>query len=166
VSSGFRLPDQVGDVEILLVEDNPNDAELAVHALTRNFISNRIELVRDGAEALDFLFRRGEFAHRAGEPMPRLILLDNKLPKVSGLEVLQQIKRDDRTRSIPVVMLTSSREQQDVIEGYDLGLNGYVVKPFDFKQFTESVATLGLYWLVLNSPPVDGRAARGAAAKD
>jgi CheY-like chemotaxis protein len=155
MTPGFKVPQQSGDVDILLVEDNPNDAELAIHALQRNFISNRVELVRDGQEALDFLFRQGQFTERAGEPLPRLILLDNKLPKLSGLEVLQQIKQDDRTKAIPVVMLTSSREQRDIIEGYDLGLNGYVVKPFDFKQFTESVQTLGVYWLMLNRPPLE-----------
>jgi two-component system response regulator len=138
--------------DILLVEDNPNDAELAVHALRKSFLANHIELARDGVEALDFLFRRGVYADRVNQPMPRLILLDIKLPRVDGLEVLRQIKADPRTKNIPVVILTASAEQRDIIDGYALGVNGYVVKPFDFAQFTESVRTLGLYWLLLNRP--------------
>jgi len=141
--------------DILLVEDNPNDAELAVHALRKSFLANQIEHVEDGVEALDFLFRRGEWADRAGDPLPRLILLDIKLPRVDGLEVLKQIKADPATRNIPVVILTASAEQRDVVAGYALGVNGYVVKPFDFKQFTESVRTLGMYWLLLNRPVQD-----------
>jgi CheY-like chemotaxis protein len=138
--------------DILLVEDNPNDAELAVHALKKSFLANRIEHVQDGVEALDYLFRRGDWADRRGEPLPRLILLDIKLPRIDGLEVLKQIKVDPSTRNIPVVILTASAEQRDVVDGYNLGVNGYVVKPFDFEQFTESVRTLGLYWLLLNRP--------------
>ena len=143
--------------DILLVEDNPNDAELAVHALRKSFIANHVEHVSDGVEALEYLFRKGEWAHLAGDPLPRLILLDIKLPRVDGLEVLKQIKGDDATRNIPVVILTASAEQRDVVEGYALGVNGYVVKPFDFKQFTDSVRTLGLYWLLLNRPVEDHR---------
>lgn len=144
------------DVEILLVEDNPNDVELAVHAFERNRIANHVQVVRDGAEALDFLFCRGEFASRQNHPHPRLVLLDLKLPKVDGLEVLRQIKADARTRTIPVVMLTSSREERDIVESYQMGVNSYIVKPVDFEQFTNSVQQLGLYWLLLNQPPVPG----------
>ena len=140
-------------VEILLVEDNPNDVELALHALKKNNIANRIEVVRDGAEALEFIFATGAYASRSIEHAPKVILLDLKLPKVDGLEVLRQIKADPRTRAIPVVVLTSSREERDIVESYNLGVNSYIVKPVDFEQFTEAVRTLGLYWLLLNQPP-------------
>ena len=153
MSSGEEaLARRAAQSDILLVEDNPNDAELAVHALRKSLIANHVEHVSDGVEALDYLFRRGEWAHLAGDPLPRLILLDIKLPRVDGLEVLKQIKADPATRNVPVVILTASAEQRDVLEGYALGVNGYVVKPFDFQQFTESVRTLGLYWLLLNRP--------------
>jgi CheY-like chemotaxis protein len=141
-------------VEILLVEDNPNDVELALHALKKNNIANRIEVVRDGAEALEFIFCTGAYAQRSINNVPKVILLDLKLPKVDGLEVLRQIKADPRTRAIPVVALTSSREDRDIVESYNLGVNSYIVKPVDFEQFTEAVRTLGLYWLLLNQPPV------------
>jgi two-component system response regulator len=144
-----------GSVDILLVEDNPSDAELALHAFRKNKLTNKIHLVRDGAEALDFIFRTGAYANRAGEEQPRVILLDIKLPKVDGLEVLRRIKGDPTTRTIPVVMLTSSREERDIIEGYRLGVNSYIVKPVDFDQFTNAVRDLGMYWLLLNRPPVD-----------
>ncbi len=140
-------------IEILLVEDNPNDVELALHALKKNNIANRIEVVRDGAEALDFIFCTGAYASRSIDHAPKVILLDLKLPKVDGLEVLRQIKSDPRTRAIPVVVLTSSREERDIVESYNLGVNSYIVKPVDFEQFTEAVHTLGLYWLLLNQPP-------------
>lgn len=140
-------------VEILLVEDNPNDLELALHALKRNNLANHIEVARDGAEALDFLFGTGAYAGRPIDEKPKVILLDLKLPKVDGLEVLQQVKADPRTRTIPVVVLTSSREERDVVESYELGVNSYIVKPVDFEQFTEAVRSLGLYWLLLNQPP-------------
>lgn len=140
-------------VEILLVEDNPNDVELALHALKKNNIANRIEVVRDGAEALDFIFCNGAYVSRSIANSPKVILLDLKLPKVDGLEVLRQIKSDPRTRAIPVVVLTSSREERDIVESYNLGVNSYIVKPVDFEQFTEAVHTLGLYWLLLNQPP-------------
>ena len=140
-------------VEILLVEDNPNDVELALHALKKNNIANRIEVVRDGAEALEFIFATGAYAQRSIGNGPKVILLDLKLPKVDGLEVLRQIKSDPRTRAIPVVVLTSSREDRDIVESYNLGVNSYIVKPVDFEQFTEAVRTLGLYWLLLNQPP-------------
>jgi len=140
-------------IEILLVEDNPNDVKLALHALKKNNIANRIEVVRDGAEALEFIFATGAYADRQNAENPRVILLDLKLPKVDGLEVLRQIKSDPRTRAIPVVVLTSSREESDIVESYNLGVNSYIVKPVDFEQFTEAVHTLGLYWLLLNQPP-------------
>jgi len=142
-----------GSVEILLVEDNPNDVELTLHALKKNNLSNRIEVVRDGAEALDFLFGRGAYAGRVPENGPKVVLLDLKLPKVDGLEVLRQVRADPRTRTVPVVILTSSREERDIAESYDLGVNSYVTKPVDFEQFTEAVRQLGLYWLLLNQPP-------------
>jgi two-component system, response regulator len=140
-------------VEILLVEDNQNDAELAMHALKKHKLANHIEVVRDGAEALDFVFARGAYGHRDINQTPRVVLLDLKLPKVDGLEVLRQIKSDPRTRKIPVVVLTSSREERDVMESYNLGVNSYILKPVDFQQFTEAVRTIGLYWLLLNEPP-------------
>ena len=142
-------------VEILLVEDNPNDVELALHALKKNNIANRIEVARDGAEALDFIFCAGAYSQRNMDNPPKVILLDLKLPKVDGLEVLRQIKSDPRTRAIPVVVLTSSREDRDIVESYHLGVNSYIVKPVDFEQFTEAVHTLGLYWLLLNQPPAN-----------
>jgi len=141
-------------VEILLVEDNPNDVELTLHALKKNNLTNRIEIVRDGAEALDFIFGTGAYSDRRNEQHPKVILLDLKLPKVDGLEVLKRIKSDPRTQSIPVVMLTSSKEERDIVESYQLGVNSYIVKPVDFDQFTEAVRNLGLYWLLLNQPPV------------
>jgi len=140
-------------LEILLVEDNQNDVELALHALKKHKLANHIEVVRDGAEALDFVFARGAYGHRDINQTPRVVLLDLKLPKVDGLEVLRQIKADPRTRKIPVVVLTSSREERDVMESYNLGVNSYILKPVDFQQFTEAVRTIGLYWLLLNEPP-------------
>lgn len=137
-------------VELLLVEDNPHDEELAVHALKRFKLAPNIEIVRDGAEALDFIFCRGKFEHRRIEDTPKIILLDLKLPKVDGLEVLEQIKKDKRTKQIPVVVLTSSDQDVDIVESFRLGVNSYVVKPVDFERFTETVKQLGLYWLKLN----------------
>lgn len=142
-------------VDILLVEDNPNDAELALHALRKHKLANRIHLVRDGAEALEFIFGTGAYADRDLADQPKVILLDIKLPKVDGLEVLRSIKADTATRAIPVVMLTSSREERDIVEGYRLGVNSYIVKPVEFDQFTNAVRELGMYWLLLNKPPVD-----------
>jgi two-component system response regulator len=141
-------------VEILLVEDNPNDVELAIHALKKNNLANRVQVVRDGAEALEFIFYTGANAHRNIQSAPKVMLLDLKLPKVDGLEVLRRVKSDPRTKTIPVVVLTSSREECDIVESYQLGVNSYIVKPVDFKQFTEAVRELGLYWLLLNQPPV------------
>lgn len=140
-------------VEILLVEDNPNDVELTLHALKRNHLTNRVHIVRDGAEALDFLFGSGSSPDRPIQETPRVILLDLKLPKVDGLEVLRRVKGDPRTRMIPIVVLTSSREERDVVESYRLGVNSYIIKPVDFEQFTEAVRQVGLYWLLLNEPP-------------
>lgn len=140
-------------VEILLVEDNPNDMELTLRALRKNNFANHIEVVRDGAEALDFLFARGAYADRNPENGPKVILLDLKLPKVDGLEVLRQVKADSHTKNIPIVVLTSSREERDVVESYELGVNSYIVKPVDFGQFAETVRQLGFYWLLLNQPP-------------
>lgn len=141
-------------VEILLVEDNPCDVELTLHSLKNSNLTNHIEVVRDGAEAIDFIFCTGLYAHRSMDNNPKVILLDLKLPKVDGLEVLQKIKSDPRTRMIPVVVLTSSREERDIVESYQLGVNSYIVKPVDFEQFTEAVRQLGLYWRLLNQPPV------------
>ena len=142
-------------VEILLVEDNPNDVELTLHAFKKYNLANRIQVVRDGAEALDYLFATGNYAGRDVNHRPRVILLDLKLPKVDGLEVLRRIKDDPRTKVIPVVVLTSSREEHDIVESYKLGVNSYIRKPVDFDQFTESVRTIGMYWLLLNQPPVE-----------
>ena len=141
-------------VEILLVEDNPNDVELMLHAFRKHNLSNRLHVVRDGAEALEFVFGTDAAAPHSTEPSPKVILLDLKLPKVDGLEVLRRFKADPRTRAIPVVVLTSSREECDIVESYQLGVNSYIVKPVDFGQLIESVRQLGLYWLLLNQPPV------------
>ncbi len=138
---------------ILLVEDNPDDQALTLRALKKNNIRNRVVIKQDGAEALDFLFCRGADAGRDPREAPQLILLDLKLPKVDGLEVLRQIRADEHTRLLPVVILTSSNEEKDLIQGYGYGANSYVRKPVDFNQFVEAVNNLGLYWLVLNEAP-------------
>jgi two-component system response regulator len=143
----------MNEIEILLVEDNPSDVELTLHALKKHKLANNIHVVRDGVEALEFIFCSGDYAHRSIEDSPKLILLDLKLPKVDGLEVLARIKSDPRTRMIPVVMLTSSHHERDIVESYQLGVNSYIVKPVDFEQFTEAVQQIGLYWLLLNRPP-------------
>ena len=140
-------------VEILLVEDSDTDLELALRALTKAKVANRIEVARDGAEALDFLFSQGAFAQRAADN-PRLVMLDLKLPKVDGLDVLRAIKENPTTRAIPVVVLTSSQEQRDIVESYNLGVNSYIVKPVDFDGFMAAVAELGMYWMLLNRVPV------------
>ena len=140
-------------VEILLVEDNPNDVALTLRAFKKNNLANNIQVVRDGAEALEFIFCTGAYADRAIEDVPKVILLDLKLPLVDGMEVLRKIKADARTQKIPVVMLTTSREESDIVESYQLGVNSYIVKPVDFEQFTQAMRTLGMYWLLLNQPP-------------
>ena len=145
------MPDHT--VEILLVEDNPNDVELALHSLKQHHLANRVQVARDGAEALDFIFGTGPHAGRRLHDGPTVVLLDLKLPLVDGLEVLRRIKSDPQTRALPVVVLTSSREERDVVESYQLGVNSYIVKPVDFEQFTEAVRQLGLYWVLLNEPP-------------
>lgn len=139
-------------VEIVLVEDNPSDLELTLHALKKHNLANHIEIARDGAEALKLFFGSEGSEEGGMEKSPKVILLDLKLPKVDGLEVLKRLKNDPRTHNIPVVILTSSREERDLIESYRLGVNSYIVKPVDFKQFIEAVQQLGLYWLLLNQP--------------
>jgi two-component system response regulator len=143
----------MADKVILLVEDNPDDEALTLRALRKNNIENRVVVVRDGAEALDFLFCTGVYADRDPHDRPHMILLDLKLPKVDRLEVLRRLRADERTRLLPIVILTSSKEEQDLMEGYKIGANSYVRKPVDFNQFVEAVRQLGLYWLVLNEPP-------------
>ncbi len=138
------------DVEILLVEDNPHDVELTLRALKKHNLANKVQVVRDGAEALDFIFTTGSFAGRTNQL--KVILLDLKLPKVSGLEVLQRLKQEEHTRSIPVVVLTSSHEDRDIQECYRLGVNSYVVKPVEFEAFAKTVAEMGFYWLLVNKP--------------
>ena len=142
-----------GRVDILMVEDNPHDEELTLHELRKYHLANKIQVVRDGQEALEYIFCSGRYANRSITDQPHVILLDIKLPLVDGLEVLRRIKQDPRTRTVPVVMLTSSREERDLIESYRLGVNSYIVKPVDFDQFKESARALGMYWLLLNRPP-------------
>ncbi len=138
---------------ILLVEDNPDDVELTLLSLQKHNISNEVVVVRDGAKALDYLFATGAYAGRDKSIMPAVILLDLKLPKIDGLEVLRRLRADERTKLLPVVILTSSTEEQDMLNGYKLGANSYVRKPVDFDQFSDAVRQLGLYWLLLNEPP-------------
>jgi two-component system, response regulator len=145
--------DELNEVEILLVEDNPYDAELTVRALKNKGLANKLLTFTDGVEALDFLFGTGEYAGRNLAVRPKVILLDLKLPRVSGLEVLQRVKGDERTKTIPVVIMTSSQEESDIVRGYDLGVNSYMVKPVDFDKFFQAVEDLGLYWLLLNKVP-------------
>jgi len=140
-------------VEILLVEDDPQDLELALRALKKSGLTNHIEVARDGVEALDFIFCEGPHAGRAIEETPKVVMLDLKLPRMDGIDVLKRIKADDRTKSIPIVMLTSSREQRDIIESYRLGVNSYIVKPVNFDSFAKAVQDIGMYWLLLNQPP-------------
>jgi CheY-like chemotaxis protein len=158
----------LGELEILLVEDNHDDMDLALHALQRGKVANRIFVVRDGEEALDFLFCRGKYAERSFVCPPKLVLLDLKLPKVDGMEVLKEIKSDARTKTIPVVILTSSKEERDLVKSYNLGVNSYIQKPVDFDQFRETVKAAGLYWLLINQPPTleNGKSAARAEAHD
>ena len=143
-----------GEVDILLVEDNPDDLELTLHALRREHLANNIFTVRDGEEAVEFLFCNGRFAGRSFDHPPRLVLLDLKLPKLTGLEVLKLIKNDPRTKAVPVVVLTASREERDLVASYNLGANSYIQKPVDFDQFREIVKSTGLYWIVINPHPL------------
>jgi two-component system response regulator len=143
----------MNEMEILLIEDNPEDVEITLRAFKKNQLANKIHVVRDGEEALECMFGTGRYAERAAYSAVRLILLDLKLPKVDGMEILKRCKSDQRTKKIPVVVLTSSREERDLIDSYDLGANSYVVKPVDFSQFTETVRQLGLYWSTLNLLP-------------
>lgn len=144
--------DRFSSVDILLVEDNPADAELTMRALRRANLANAVTWIKDGAEALEFIFRDGAYAERSSAN-PKLILLDLKLPKVDGIEVLKRVKADDRTRVIPVVMVTSSAEGRDIAESYKLGVNSYVVKPVEFEQFSETMAKAGFYWMLVNKTP-------------
>ncbi|HJP63832.1 MAG TPA: response regulator [Mucilaginibacter sp.] len=137
-------------VEVLLVEDNPHDAEMTIRALRKVNLANRLIHLKDGAEALDFIFSKGAFSDRDINDKPKVILLDIKMPKVDGIEVLRQIKADEETKTIPVVIMTSSKEEQDIITSYDLGVNSYVVKPVDFEGFAKAVSELGFYWLITN----------------
>ena len=142
-----------GGVDILMVEDNPDDEQLTLRAFAKNHLTNKIHVVRDGQEALDYVFCKGKYADRNIADHPHVILLDIKLPLIDGIEVLRRIKADERTKTIPVVMLTSSHEERDLVETYRLGVNSYIVKPVDFEQFTDSARSLGMYWLLLNRPP-------------
>jgi len=138
---------------ILLVEDNPDDEALTLRAFKRSHLANPIVVARDGVEALDFVFARGAFSERASEPLPTLVILDLKLPKLDGLGVLKAIRADERTRFLPVVILTSSQEEQDLVSGYTLGANSYVRKPVDFNEFLDAAKVLGIYWLMINQIP-------------
>lgn len=142
-----------GNKEILLVEDNPNDIELTQRALKKHKLGAHMHVVRDGVEALDYIFCRNDYKKRKMEDLPRLILLDLKLPKITGLEVLEKVKTDEHTRHIPVVVLTTSREERDMVKSYQLGVNSYIVKPVDYNKFVDSVAEIGLYWLLMNETP-------------
>lgn len=139
--------------DIILVEDNPNDIELTLRALKKNNIANNIQVIMDGAEAIEFFFATGKYADRDMNLIPKLVILDLKLPKVDGLEILKRIKADERTKMIPVVVLTSSKEEKDVLAGYKLGANSFIVKPVDFDKFMATIKDLGMYWLLLNEPP-------------
>ena len=143
----------LAELDILLVEDNQDDMDLALHALRREKLANSIFVARDGEDALDFLFCRGAFTERSFDHPPKLVLLDLKLPKVDGMEVLRQLKSDPRTKAIPVIMMTSSKEERDLVNSYQLWVNSYIQKPVDFDQFRETVKSVGLYWMVINQPP-------------
>ncbi len=141
------------EIEVLLVEDNETDAELTIRALKRKNLANNLVWVKDGEEALEFIFASGRYSQREVQDLPKLVLLDLRMPKVDGMEVLRKIKADPRTNKIPIVVLTSSKEDEDIVESYNLGVNSYVSKPVEFEEFTEAVSTLGLYWMLLNKSP-------------
>jgi len=141
------------EVELLIVEDDPNDAELMMRVLRKHNLANKVTLLRDGAEALDFLFAAGPYARRSAGSHPKVVFMDLKLPKVDGVEVLRRMRADDRTKTIPVVVLTSSREPRDLREAYDVGANSFVTKPVNYEDFSHAIRELGLYWLILNRPP-------------
>ncbi len=143
----------LNEIEILIVEDNPNDAEMAMRALKKNNLANNVLVVEDGEEALDFIFCRGQYATRTANKRPKIILLDLKLPKINGLEVLREIKSNPKTKIIPIIVLTSSQEETDIVESYQLGVNSYIVKPVDFDKFVDAVKDIGLYWLLINQQP-------------
>ena len=147
------MMNKYNEVDILIVEDNPDDAEMALRALRTNNLTNKVLVVKDGEEALNFIFAREQYAENNHINRPKVVLLDLKLPKVGGLEVLQAIKSNPDTKIIPVIVLTTSKEESDIIESYRLGVNSYIVKPVDFKKFVEAVRDLGLYWLLLNQQP-------------
>ena len=147
------MRNSIHDVDVLLVEDNPDDAGLVLRELKKNHLGNNVIHLPDGAEAIDFIFGRGKYETRKVEDKPKLILLDLKMPKVDGLQVLRSIREDPRTKFIPVVVMTSSREEKDIVESYSLGVNAYVVKPVGFDAFTKAVAELGLFWILVNQPP-------------
>jgi two-component system response regulator len=153
---------QHDEVEILLVEDNADDVELCLHALRKEKLSNKIHVARDGQEALDFLFAQGEFSSRQSDALPRLVLLDLKLPKVDGIQVLREVKGNSSTKTLPVVILTSSREERDLVESYELGVNSYLQKPVDFDEFRSMVKQIGFYWMVVNQVAPNGKKARSA----
>jgi len=144
---------QHNQIEIVLIEDNPDEADLAIRSLKKHNLANNLIHIDDGAEALDFVLSKGKYEGTGFLQNPKLILLDLKLPKVNGLEILKQIKSGEKTKTIPVVVLTSSKEEKDIIESYNLGVNSYIVKPIDFNSFTNAVGEVGLYWLVTNQPP-------------
>lgn len=148
------MSEQIGMVDILLVEDNPTDAELCIRSLKRHNLANQLLWVKDGAEALDFLFATGEYAHRNAAHNPKVVLLDLKMPKVDGLEVIKRVRNDDRTRLIPIVVLTSSKDEPDILKSYKLGANAFVSKPVAFDEFARAVAGLGLFWLIINNSPI------------
>ena len=148
------MSNQYNDVEILLVEDNMNDAELVMRALKKVNLTNKLVHVKDGADALDFIFAKGIFSDREIQNKPRVILLDIKMPRVDGIEVLRQVRQNEETRLVPVVMMTSSKEEQDIIRSYELGVNSFVVKPVDFNDFAKAVSELGMYWVLVNLPPI------------
>jgi two-component system response regulator len=148
-----EMNNKLNEVEILLVEDNLSDAELIIRALRKVNLANHLIHVKDGEEAIDFIFAQGKFSEREMKNIPRVILLDIKMPKVDGIEVLRRIKSNEETKSIPVVIMTSSKEEQDIVKSYELGVNSFVVKPVDFNSFSKAVSELGLYWVLINQPP-------------